>query len=88
METIIADFMLTNAYLAADRQETYDTVYRLTRSKTVAKDFSYMDGVSREWIENSYATIDTHYGSMDNFLKNTIGLSNKDIKQLRNAYLQ
>ncbi len=87
-ETIIADYMLTNDYLAADQQETYDLVYKLTRNKSVAKDFSYKDGVSREWIEASYATIDEHYGSMDNFLKNTIGLSNKDMKKLQKAYLQ
>lgn len=87
-ETIIADFMLTNDYFAAERQKDYDRAYKLTGNKTVAKDMSYLNGVSREWIEYSYTTIETRYGSVDNFLKKTIGLSNKDIKQLQKAYLQ
>ena len=87
-ETIIADFMLTNDYYVPERQENYDRAYKLTKSKTIAKDMSYLDGVSREWIENSYDTIETHYGSVNNFLKNTIGLSEKDIQKLQKAYLE
>lgn len=87
-ETVIADFMLTNAYYTQERQENYDTVYRLTKSKSIAKDFSYLDGVSREWIESSYDTIETYYGSVNNFLKKAVGLSNKDIKKLQKAYLE
>ena len=80
--------MLTNDYFAAERQKDYDRAYKLTGNKTVAKDMSYLNGVSREWIEYSYTTIEARYGSVDNFLKKTIGLSNKDIKQLQKAYLQ
>lgn len=87
-ETIIADFMLTNDYFAGERQKDYDRAYQFTGSKKIAKDMSYLDGVSREWIENSYATIESHYGSVDNFLKKTIGLTNQDYKKLQNNYLQ
>lgn len=87
-KTVIEDFMLTNAYFADERQETYDRVYDLTNSKRIATDISCTDAVRRDWIVKSYATIERTYGSMDNFLKKTIGLSNKEIKQLQNAYLQ
>ncbi|MBP5271514.1 MAG: tyrosine-protein phosphatase, partial [Clostridia bacterium] len=40
------------------------------------------------WILKSYETIEENYGSVDNFLKKTIGLSNKDMKKLQKAYLQ
>lgn len=87
-ETAIADFMLTNDYFADERQKDYDRADKLTKNKTIAKDMSYLNGVSRDWIENSYDTIETHYGSVDNFLKNTIGLSKKDIQKLQKAYLE
>lgn len=87
-ETVIADFMLTNDYFADERQKDYDRAYKLTKNKTIAKDMSYLDGVSREWIENSYDTIESHYGSVDNFLRKTIGLSKKDIQKLQKAYLE
>ena len=44
--------------------------------------------MSRDWIENSYDTIETHYGSVDNFLKKKVGLSEKDIQKLQKAYLE
>lgn len=87
-ETAIADFLLTNDYFAADRKKNYDRAYKLTHSKSIAKDMSYLDGVSREWIETSFDTIEAHYGSVDNFLKKAVGLSSKDIQTLRNAYLK
>ena len=86
-ETIIQDFLLTNDYLAADRKQTYDRVLDLTGSKRIAKDISSKDGVERSWIEESYRTIETCYGSVDNFLKKKVGLTSKDIQKLRNAYL-
>lgn len=87
-ETIIADFMLTNDYFVAERQENYDRVYRLTKNKAIATDFSYLDGVSREWIETSFDTIETYYGSVENFLVKAVGLSKKDLQKIRNAYLR
>ena len=86
-ETIIEDFLLTNDYLAADRKATYKRVLDLTGSKRIAKDIASKDGVERRWIEESYKTIETYYGSIDNFLKKVIGLTAKDIKKLQKAYL-
>ena len=86
-ETIIQDFLLTNDYMAADRKETYDRVLSLTGNKRIAKDIASKDGVERRWIEASYQTIETYYGSVDNFLKTMVGLSSKDIKELQKAYL-
>ncbi|MBO7681558.1 MAG: tyrosine-protein phosphatase [Clostridia bacterium] len=87
-KTIIEDFLLTNDYFADEQKTTYDRVYSLTHNKAVAKDISLIDGVKRDWILKSYETIEENYGSVDNFLKKTIGLSNKDMKKLQKAYLQ
>lgn len=86
-ETIIEDFLLTNDYLRADRKKTYARVLELTGSTRIAKDIASKDGVERRWIEASYQTIETNYGSVDNFLKKKIGLTSKDIKKLQKAYL-
>ena len=86
-ETIIEDFLLTNDYLAADRKQTYERVLDLTGSRRIAKDIASKDGVERRWIEESYKTIETYYGSVNSFLKKKIGLSSNDIKKLRNEYL-
>ena len=70
-----------------DRKATYKRVLDLTGSKRIAKDIASKDGVERRWIEESYKTIETYYGSIDNFLKKVIGLTAKDIKKLQKAYL-
>ena len=87
-ETIIQDFLLTNSYVKGAQQETYDKVYRMTKNKTLAKDISQKDAVRRSWIEVSFETIETQYGSVDNFLKKEVGLTKQDIQKLQNAYLQ
>ncbi len=87
-KTIIEDYMLTNDYFAEDRKELYDLACRIVPDKSIAKDISYLLGVRRSYIENSYRSIETHYGSVDGFLKKGLGLTNKDLKKLQKAYLQ
>ena len=87
-KTIIEDYMLTNDYFAEDRKELYDVACRIVPDKSIAKDISYLLGVRRSYIENSYRSIETHYGSVDGFLKKGLGLTNKDLKKLQKAYLQ
>jgi len=87
-KTIIEDYALTNEYTAAARQNSYDRIYDLTGSDAIAKDLSYFSGVRRSWIKRSYETIERNYGSVDNYLKKAVGLSNKDLQKIRNAYLQ
>lgn len=87
-ETIIEDYMLTNDYLKEDIQDIYDTTYRLTGSKATAKEISKAQGVERSWILQSFKTMEQHYGSVDQFLKKKVGLTQKDIQKLRTAYLK
>ena len=86
-DTIIADYMLTNEYLSERRSEIYDIAYRFTHNEKTAEDISLISGVSRDWIEQSYATIESNYGSVDNFLHEEIGLTDEEYEVLKNAYL-
>ena len=87
-ETIVEDFMLSNYYFTEDRAALYDRVYSTIPSEQFAKDISSFAGVTRNWIRRSYDIIETHYGSVDGFLKKGLGLTNKDLKKLQKAYLQ
>ena len=87
-ETIIEDYLLTNDYLKEDREEYYDLAMKLTGSKAIANDIALLKGVHRGWIEYSYETIESRYGSVDNYLHKVIGLSKRDIQKLQKAYLK
>lgn len=86
-KTIIEDYMLTNDYAADEIESSYDRILSLTGSRALANDLSLFSGVGRDWIKESFRTIEANYGSVDNFLKKEIGLTAKDYKKLQNAYL-
>lgn len=86
-KTIIEDYMLTNDYVADEIESSYDRILSLTGSRALANDLSLFSGVGRDWIKESFRTIEANYGSVDNFPKKEIGLTAKDYKKLQNAYL-
>lgn len=87
-ETIIQDYLLTNTFLKDEIEDAYNLVYQLTHSKMIAEDITSLRSCHRDWIEESFNTLDTKYGSVDNYLRKELGLSKADIKALQNAYLQ
>ena len=86
-DVIVADYMLTNVYLAEKKQQIYDLAYRITGNETTAEDISLLKGVSLDWIEKAYETMESNYGSADNYLHEVIGLTDEDYLTLQNAYL-
>ena len=87
-KVILQDFMLTKYFFTDDRQELYDQVYGIVPNKKLAQDISSFMGVKKKWLLRSYDVIESHYGSVDGFLKKGLGLTSKDIKKLQKAYLQ
>lgn len=59
----------------------------LTGVKNARELGGYKTKDGRDWIKESFRTIEANYGSVDNFLKKEIGLTAKDYKKLQNAYL-
>ena len=86
-ETIKQDFLLSNQYYADQMQEAYDKAYSVCPIASVATDVSRAYGVDEAWFNAVYSTIQSKYGSMDIYLKLCMGLSNSDLQQLRDAYL-
>ncbi|MEE1352211.1 MAG: tyrosine-protein phosphatase [Acutalibacteraceae bacterium] len=86
-ETIIDDFMETNIYRSSSMQEKYKKALEKTGNQTYAEMERDRPGVRQHWIETTLLVIDEYYGSMDHYLHNAMGLSDKDIAVLRSAYL-
>lgn len=84
--TIMDDYTATNYYRQNENSKTVDAlVAMLNIDKESAKG---MMGARKEYLDTTFDAIKKQYGSVDNFLKNQIGLSNKDLKQLRDKFLQ
>jgi protein-tyrosine phosphatase len=84
--TIMQDYTATNVYRAAENEQSIKgMVAYMHVSEGVAKD---MMAAKPEYLEATFAAIKKQYGSVDNFLKNEIGLDAKKMRELRHKYLE
>lgn len=67
-QTIIADFLLSNTYLATANQQTVSYI-NAQYGAGVGEQLMPLLGVEEEYITTFFNDIDTKYGSVDNFLK-------------------
>lgn len=85
--TIIEDYCLTNDYYSDEIDDLYERALSITGNKVIAADVSSAVGTRAGWIRETFKTIETHYGSVENYLKQEIGVSSKDIRTLQKNYL-
>jgi len=84
-ETIINDYEASNYYRAAENEKMAKIMVKFMRiNNNVANDVM---SVKKEYLDATFDAIKKQYGSVDNFLKTQIGLSNNDLKTLRKKYL-
>lgn len=84
--TIVNDYLASNYYRAdANKKMVGQMVTYAHIDEQVAKD---MAGVKKEYLDATFDTIVKQYGSVDNFLKNQIGLDNKKIATLKKKFLE
>jgi protein-tyrosine phosphatase len=85
-ETIVADYTATNYYRQAESQKSVNSMVQLMHVDE--KSARNLTGAKKEYLDASFAAINKRYGSVDNFLKNEIGLTEVQVKTLKRKYLQ
>lgn len=86
-QTVIADFDATNAVYAADVRKYSDRVRLFGGGDKEVAVVKALIGVNTDNFVMTLDSIDTKYGSVDNYLKGPIGLSDEDLTTLRNRYV-
>ncbi len=89
-EDIKADFLLSNALKDSDNKSVE------VAAKVNAKFGTDMTpeavwpslGVRPEYLENFYTTVDQQYGSVNQYLREALGLTEADLETLRSRYLE
>jgi protein-tyrosine phosphatase len=86
-ETVIADYLLSNRYFRAEMPKGVgeDPTARLLASLPPDAIQALM-GVERVYIEASFAAIEAK-GGLDRYVRETLGLSARDLQTLRRRYL-
>jgi len=86
-ETVLADFALTNRYLAAERSAAEAYALSHGASDGELRQVLGLAGVDRERLEMLLDTLDRRYGGVENYLTGELGLTAADLAQLRRDYL-
>jgi protein-tyrosine phosphatase len=81
-ETVIADFMTSNARLARKNEAIYANAASVPRAM-----LEPVMTVRRVYIETAFAEVERRFGSFDAYAKTALGMDRKAIKRLRTHYL-
>jgi len=85
-ETIMKDYEASNYYRAAENEKMAKQMVQFLKvNEAVAKD---VVAVKKEYLDATFTAIKKQYGSIDNYLKTQVGLTNKDIKELKAKFLE
>jgi len=83
---IIADYVLTNTHRAKYNKMIADML--VAKYQLPAKRAADYGLAKPEFIEATFNEITKKYGSMDNFMKNELGLTEEKIVKLKSLYLE
>jgi protein-tyrosine phosphatase len=84
METIVQDYLASNIY----RQQENEKLVRILTQNTNVKEAVARDMASAKstYLEATFKSINQQYGSIENFLKEELGIDKKEIKKLKKKY--
>ena len=85
-DTIVNDYEASNYYRRAENEKAVNgMVQAMHINECVAKDVL---SVKKEYLDATFNAIKNQYGSVENFLKNKIGLDSTAIKTLKKKFLE
>ena len=86
-EDVIADYMKTNAFTKERIEEMLGQIKLMSLYQTDVEILRPLLGVEQIYIETAFEAAEEKYGSLENFIREGLNISNKDIKNLRNQFL-
>jgi protein-tyrosine phosphatase len=81
-ETVFEDYLLTNTYLEAERRAAMASALK---DPTGTTSLMLAD---RSYLETALQTIDRKFGSLDNYRRTELGLSDSDLERLKARLLE
>lgn len=88
MEEIKRDYIYTNNCIYDEVTMLLGAVSRLASNRLLEEKIMYMLTVDPEYLEEVLSSIEKRYGSVEKFLQEAMELTDEDIEQLREKYLE
>ena len=87
-EDVIDDYMKTNQFTKERIEEIIGQIELMTLYQTDAEILRPLLGVEREYIETAFQAAEEKYGSLENFIRNGLNISDEDIQKLRKKFIE
>ena len=87
-EDAINDYMKTNEYTAERINEMISKIELMSLYQTDGELLRPLLGVEREYLEAAFKTAENEYGSIENYIRSGLNISEKEIQQLRSFLLE
>ena len=86
-DVVVQDYTLSKQY-ALDARKRDLMLLRLFKGAEAADKLAVIMGVEPEWLRAGFDQIDADYGSFDNYVREGLGLSDRDVAELRVLLLE
>ena len=87
-EDVINDYMKTNAFTQERIEEILGQIELMSLYQSDVEILRPLLGVEQIYIETAFRTAEDKYGSLENFIRNGLNISDEDIQKLRNKFLE
>ena len=87
-EDAINDYMKTNEYTAERIDEMISKIELMSLYQTDGELLRTLLGVEREYLEAAFKAAENEYGSIENYIRSGLNISEKEIQQLRSFLLE
>ena len=87
-EDVINDYMKTNAFTQERIEEILGQIELMSLYQSDVEILRPLLGVEQIYIETAFRTAEEKYGSLENFIRDGLNISDEDIQKLRNKSLE
>lgn len=88
-KTIFEDYLLSNKYRKSENEKTIEQVKEASNdNKQAVENITAMMEVRKNYLQTAYDTMEKQYGGVNGYLKKGLGLTNDDLKNLKEIYLK
>lgn len=87
-DTIMQDFLLTNEVYQKNIAYLQSELEKRGCDEAVINEAQAMAGVKGEYLTAAFDAVKAEYGSVQNYIRNQLGVSDDEIERLRDMYLE
>ncbi len=87
-QTVMEDFLFSNQVLQSYNDATIASIEKRIGKRESLKTIRKIMGVSQETMEATFSQMETDYGSIDNFIKDGLGIDDVTRQKLKDKFLE